>query len=206
MAYGIYSLEHKNVTIKNGIVRGFWYGVVVDGNGPPFDGSSENVVEGIHAEENMAVGIYVRGKNNIVRNNLAQGSGGTTSGCFPDCDAYGLSIGGDAARVLNNDVIGVDAQGVQSGYGLFMRDSPNSVVEGNRVSNVGSDSGSAYGIYIGNFFAADGSNQIVSDNRVSDAQYGIYFDGTTTGTYMNNVVRGADTAYTGGTAAGTTNY
>jgi parallel beta-helix repeat protein len=102
--------------------------------------------------------------------------------------------------VLNNDVTEVASDGAYSALGIILMDCANSVVSANRVGNVTEPGGSSFGIYVN-----DCTDALVSDNRISGVANGIVFE-TATGKYMNNMTMGVTTPYTGGTAAGSTNY
>ncbi len=134
-ATGINSNNRQNITIKNGTVRGFLYGILLGGSG-----SQGLIVEDIRADQNTYIGIYVLGDGNIVRNNQVVATGGTTC-CGANPDAYGILVVGDDPRVLNNDVINIVRQG--SGWAVAIRtDSPGGLVVNNRIT------GAKMGIYI----------------------------------------------------------
>lgn len=227
LAKGIYADQRKSVTIRNGTVKGFYFGIFLDDtSSPSFTTSQKHVVEDVRADGNYHTGIYVVGSGNIVRNNKVAGSGGTTVDTGPW--AHGIFVAGPGPRVLNNDVNDINAGGIGFGMGIYINHATNGFIQNNRVSDIYSPSGNAYGIYIqnsnssvvannvignpelnGNSYgiALDtGDDHVVSDNRITKMQYGIYFLGVTNGTYMNNLVRGSTTPYSGGTPAGSTNY
>jgi parallel beta-helix repeat protein len=83
--------------------------------------------------------------------------------------------------------------------GISLGNASNSVLAGNRIGSLTAPSGATYGIYL-----YSSSDSIVRDNSLSGMQYGIIFQGT--GKYMNNMTQGVGMPYTGGTAAGATNY
>ncbi len=200
--YGIVASSRYNITIRNGTVRGFWYGIFVDGNPlANYADSWGHVIEDIRAERNTEYGMAISGVGNVIRNNQVLATGIPTAP-----SATGIYIRGPGARVINNDVIGAVSRGPTFGIGVGTAsnsDASDGVVAGNRISNIISVGGYAgYGIAL-----ARGSNHIVKDNTLSSMQYGINIsDATTTGKYMSNVTQGVATPYTGGTAAGTTNY
>src|SRR5262245_11404776 len=112
-ATGIHALNRQNITIKNGTIRGFVQGVLLDDAGT----SQGHVVEDIRADGNTFRGIDVRGWRNIVRNNLVMSTGGCTS-CGANADATGIFVNGSGTRVLNNDVITVTKQGAGIATGI----------------------------------------------------------------------------------------
>src|SRR5262245_37058319 len=62
-AVGIHGLNRRNITIKNGTVRGFLRGIHLETSGGTSPG---HVVEGIRAEQNTFVGIHVEGAGILV--------------------------------------------------------------------------------------------------------------------------------------------
>ena len=202
-AYGIKVEKKQNVTVRNGIVRGFYVGVYFDDNSP-YITSRANVIEEIRADQNTYVGIHTKGMGNVIRNNIVSGTGGTTV-TTGDGATTGIGAQGTSARVLGNEVMDVASTGAYAGVGIVLMDGRNCIVADNRVSNITAASGQyAVGIAL----SSNLSNVVVTDNRLSGMKDGIYFGGTpvATGTYMNNLVRNATIRYTGGTAAGATNY
>jgi hypothetical protein len=158
------------------------------------------VIEDIRADQNTEFGMFLFGKNNVVRNCLIAETGGTT--IYPNSYAYGIYVLGQGARVLNNEVNEVTAVGSGSAYGVFMyvpAGAADSVVEGNRISTLSvPGAGASLGIVLN-----IGSAYHVSDNRLSGMMSGIVFTGGGTGKYMNNLTSGVTTPFTGGTAVGT---
>ena len=78
-ATGINASNRQNITIKNGTIRGFIYGIFLGDAGA----SQGHVVEDIRADQNTSIGIDVSGDGTIIRNNLVVATGGTTC-CGPN--------------------------------------------------------------------------------------------------------------------------
>src|SRR6185436_19576264 len=76
-ASGVFVNNRGNVIVKNGLVRGFFGGVVY----APGTNNNGNIVENILAVANTAFGIYIGGPgtNNTVRNCIVGTTGGTTA-------------------------------------------------------------------------------------------------------------------------------
>ena len=196
LANGIYAYQRKNITIRNGIIRGYFLGVNLD-DISPYSTSSGHLIEDVRFDGNTFIGMQVMGIGNTVRNNQAVNTGGTTQ----DTDALGIITAGSGARVLNNDIIGAAAS-TGDAYGIFIFQGDGTVVEGNRISNVTSGSGPSYGTYID--FSP---NTTVSGNRIAGVTTGgITYGSGSSGIYMGNTVSGATTPFFGGTPAGATNY
>jgi hypothetical protein len=200
-AVGIHALSRSEITIKNGTVRGFQTGIWLE-DANPYTTSRENVIEDIRADQNTQWGVYLMGKNNIVRNCLIAETGGTTTSA--NTSTFGIYVLGQGARVLNNDVMQVTAVGTGSAYGVFITvasGAANSVVQGNRISTISAPGGGfAMGIDL-----SSGTAYLVSENRLSGMTNGIYFDGSSSGKYLGNLTAGVTTPFTGGTAVGTNN-
>jgi hypothetical protein len=137
-AIGVYALNRQNITIKNGTVRGFFYGILLETAGA----SQGHVVEEIRADQNTFNGIQVQGAGNIVRNNQVVATGGTTA-LGPNADAYGILASGAGPRVLNNDVINTVKQGSATAWGIFFDTTVNGGMAVNNRITV-ADSGIEY--------------------------------------------------------------
>ncbi len=79
-AIGINSTDKINITIRNGIVRGFFTGIQLTGEG--------HVIEDVRAEQNLAIGIRAFGNNHVIRRNLVLATGGHSVHTF----ANGLEV------------------------------------------------------------------------------------------------------------------
>jgi hypothetical protein len=129
-AVGIHAFDRRNVTIKNGTVWGFVYGIDLEATSPPAT-LTGYVVDGVRAELNRARGIIVVGANSIVRNSVVANTGPTT---IPgNYSSYGIVVNGSGGRVLNNDVLTVTPTGVVFGYGILLGGN-NVLVVGNRIT------------------------------------------------------------------------
>jgi hypothetical protein len=180
-AAGIYSSQ-INVTIKNGIVRGFRYGIHLLGAGA--------VVEDVRADQNTIRGIYLSGDGSIVRRNHVVNTGGSTLSA--NADALGIACEAAGALVENNTVSGLSPSGSGVGVGIVVAGVSN-VVRGNTI--LGSSTPAAgYGVYLG-----VGSEVTVVDNVIRRFDIGVYYYGAS-GIYARNVADGCTTKYSGGTA------
>ena len=84
-ATGVFAGGQQNITIRNGTIRGFNYGIsMVVSNG---------TVEGIRADRNTFVGIGVTGAGTVIRNNQVVATGGTTVLTF---GPFGITASGPA--------------------------------------------------------------------------------------------------------------
>jgi len=193
-ANGIYAYQRKNITIRNGTIRGFVYGILLS-DVSPYATSQGHLIEDIRADNNTYTGISVRGRGSIVRRNQVMYSGG--SSVYPS--AYGIQLYGEGVKALNNDISRTSAFSFNNGYGLYLYKTNGAVVEGNRIVLVFSDLGPTYGLYIGN-----SNGVLVRDNSYNFAEYGIFY-ANSTGKYKDNLTSVVTTPFTGGTNAGGNN-
>ncbi len=190
---GIYAFQRKNITIKNGIIRGFFRGIWLDDNSP-FTTSQGHLIEDIRADKNTWIGFVISGRGNIVRRNQVVDTGGSSVSGSAD----GIIFFGPGARALNNDISGTAATGTSAAYGLHLAITNGAVVEGNHIDDVSSVTGATYGIY------SYGIGVLVRNNTVTSAYYGIFF-AALSGKYMDNLTSNVPTPFSGGTAVGTNN-
>jgi len=185
-ALGISADQRKNITIKNGTIRGFYRAIMLTGTG------QGHVVEGLRIEQNRLNGINITGAGTIIRFNQVVDTGGSTVAGTP----YGIVTFGDGARVLDNDVVGATASGSNYAYGIAILSGSGAIVANNRIDNISSVLGS-YGIRV------DVINALIRANSITNTSYGVVFNGS--GKYMNNLTANVTTPFAGGTAVGTNN-
>jgi hypothetical protein len=177
-SWGIRSYGHSNVTVRNGTVRGFNYGVsltaplgYVNTRVRP---SHSFLVENIRAIENRTAGIEVVGYDSQVRDNYIAHTGGS-----PDtgitAHAWGMIVGGDGLRVVNNDVTHTHVNTASSG-----------------------------GVTTAIFLSA-GQEFLIVDNRINEARFGIYSGNLNWGKYRDNITLNVAVPYTGGASIGNNN-
>lgn len=195
VAYGIFASKRKNIVIRNGVVRGFFYGILLSDTSPHTD-SQGHLVEDVLADQNTLVGIAVLGRGNTLRRNQVVDTGGSTM----NRDAYGMMVHGPGAQVLDNRIVTtaarVDGGGVA--YGIQAALSDDSIIQNNRLSVIqGDGAGTGRGIYI------TGSDYLtVRGNTVTSADYGVFYFGSS-GVYKDNVADNiAVVKYVNGTDGG----
>ena len=188
---GIQSTAENRITVRNGTVRRFGYGVALGNAGT----GDSLVVEHMRVEDSDGTGIQVIGRAAVVRHNKLINNGGT-----PGPGArYGINVSGPGSHVHDNEVVdtGIGAPGEVDGIRVAF--AAGSVVQRNVVSNSAAAGPFSRGIL---FIRATQSAAV--GNRVNGFANGIVFSGS--GIYMDNTVGGASTPFFGGTAAGATNF
>jgi len=188
--FGIFADQKKNITIRNGTIHGFQTAILLQDFSLTI--SSGHLIEDIRADNNTYIGFWVMGNGNIMRRNQVVNTGGSTNMGFTS--AYGIVSYGFGGRLISNDIIGTSASSTGS-HSVYLFDSDGSVIEGNRIDDATSDTGSAYGVYI-----SSSDHVLVVGNRLTSAQFGVLYD-TSTGKFRDNLTSNVGTAFTGGTDA-----
>jgi hypothetical protein len=137
MANGVYASGRSNITVRNGNIRGFRYGIYLDDPGNTTGG---HLIEGNLVQCNTAVGISVTGWGVVVRQNTVGDTGGATGGSVVGIEALGL------ARVTDNFVFHTKGDGSTAAvYGILAADG---FVSRNEVSTTTAQSygGTIYGV------------------------------------------------------------
>ena len=197
-AKGIYAFQRKNITIRNGTIRGFVRGIYLQDNSP-YTTSQGHLIEDIRADKNTLSGIWVEGRSSIVRRNQVVDTGGST--VFGN--AYGITLYGPGVRALINDISGTAATFSGMASGLYLREANGAVAEGNHIDDVRSGTGPIYGLQFYN-----SSDVLAVRNRITGTNNGIYYSaasGGSTGKYMDNLTSNVATPFFGGTPVGTNN-
>ena len=128
-AIGIGAVDGRNITIRNGTVRGFLTAIYLVDTGK----SQGNVVEDMRVDRNRLFGILAAGRGNVIRNNYVIGTGGSTC-CGPGMWAIGISVLGNSPRVLNNDVIDTTSPGDVASRGIRFSSGVGGIAVNNRIS------------------------------------------------------------------------
>ncbi len=196
-ANGIYANQRKNITIRNGVIRGFYRGIILT-DSSPYTTSQGHAISEVLVDQSTYIGILAYGRGMTIRRNQVVDTGGSTIAF----DGYGIFLRGPGNNIIDNQVITTTATSTGNAYGAFLGQAGNSMVKENRMSEVvASGTGISYGINI------TGSNDVmVRDNILTSADNGIFYTGGSTGLYGDNYTSGITTPFTSGTAAGTTNY
>lgn len=190
-ANGIYALNQDDITIRNGMIKGFKHGIFLDlvlsVNG--FSASSRgHVIEDIRAHRNILVGIAVKGTGGVLRNNHVLGTGINSGQAY----VHGITVNGPSNRLINNDVINTgEGQGPPGGVAIQL-EGDNCVVEGNRVSGKQ--------IYVDGMVVG-GLNLAVVNNRLTGT-FSVGMALSTGCVFRDNLVRSASYPYLGGTDTG----
>lgn len=165
-AFGIQAVGRRNVTIRDGTVRGFEEGISLSGG-------ANNVVERIRAERNTLRGIgNVGGERNIVRQSQVFETPGRMVG--PTFFApSALAVGGTGSRAVDNDVFGFPSTAAVNGVGIAVG-GLGVVVQGNRIGNP-KDAGPSIGIAVD----PGSSHVLVIDNRITTVETGVLADALT---------------------------
>lgn len=128
-AIGIGTLNHRDVTVKNGTIRLFQQCVVLDEATTPTQNRT-HLVEDLNVENCRFVGIRVEGQSSTVRRNVVRDTGGGLS-----LSGEAIAVNGQGSQVLDNLVhhviVGSTASVGISVSGLDM------MVVNNRVSGAG---------------------------------------------------------------------
>ena len=192
-ANGVSATNHKNITIKNGNIRGFLRAVYLHDTSGTFTTSQGHLVEDVRADQNTYAAIVVEGRGNVVRNNqVVDTTGTTTNGA--NSAVYGLQVIGPGSRVINND--STETVGVGSGiaYGIQVSTADGAVVENDRVGNSNLSAAST-AIDVGS-----GDDVLVVGNRMATTGNGVVYEGASTGKFRDNITSGVTNPYTPGGA------
>ena len=157
-AIGINATDRSNLTIRNCGLRGFFYGINLDGEG------AGHLVENNRIDGSTWVGIGVEGDGSVVRGNRVMDTGGTTLVANP-AKAIAIYTQWDV-EILGNLVSGVYAPAGSNGHAIAINPGNNlsgSVIDNNVKNVIGDGTGFAYGI---SFWGDAGQVSVDSNNLI----------------------------------------
>lgn len=188
-AVAVFADAQKDITVRNGTIRGF--GGAVDLGG--FTSAAQgNIVEDVRAEGSTAIAIKVAGAGSVARHNVVVRTGGSGGG-------IGILGLGSGVHILDNEVAETEAPGAQT-LAIEISNAPGAVVQGNVIANAALGRSDTVGIFV----SPTCPNASVVGNHVANQRKGLYMLSSVL--YKDNTVGGAITAFTGGIAAGATNF
>ena len=186
---GIYCDKFNRVTVKNGSVRGFRFGVTLVSDGAR--------VTDLIVGNNFGRGIGIAGNNVQILRNSVCNTGGAPSASFPS--AVGISLTGTYGTVIDNDVQNTFATDLTTNYadGILLGGCSNVVLSNNRVLDVEPSVPTNGGVSTG--IAADSTapsdNLIFLNNIVVTTQTGFDLSGGSSGKYGDNTTSNISTGY-----------
>jgi hypothetical protein len=177
-SFGIQSYNHSNITVRNGTIRGFNYGISLTAPlgyvNTTVRPSHSFLVENVRVIESRTAGIQVIGYDSQIRGNYIAHTGGSPDRRLSG-NAWGIIAAGDGLRVVDNDVTYTHV---------------NTAYSGGVTTAI---------------FLSGGSNMVAVNNRITEANFGIYSGGLNWGKYRDNITVNVSTPYTGGTSIGNNN-
>ncbi|HET6409348.1 MAG TPA: NosD domain-containing protein, partial [Chthoniobacteraceae bacterium] len=199
---GIYALDQKNITIRNGVIQDFHRGIFLDSGNVIF-AAGGHLVENIRADRCHSAGIEVEGRGSMLRNNWISNVRRVMSGT---ANTYGMRVSGSGLTIQSNrinDVYVPLGNNANVAHGITVDTGDSCRVVDNQISNTSlSVNISSVGLVMTNCAYA-----IVAGNHIIRSAAGIQFVDSDDLRYRDNTVTGALQAYfNDGTAdAGTGN-
>jgi parallel beta-helix repeat protein len=167
-AVGIRVNNTAYAIVRNGTIRGFSTGLLVDGAS-----SANHILENLIIDRSLSLGVQLGGSNITFRNNIVSNSGGLLE------DQNGVGIRADNAPNLtlyDNQIVSTHGNGISTGYALMVNGSPGAELRNNTIKDHG------YGILV------DSSNNVLIDrNRIFNGGFGVSVTNSTDSSCTNNV-------------------
>lgn len=181
---GVYiSPNLTNIKIKNGTIRGFFYGVHFD------DTSYQRTfyLDSVNIQDCTFRGVVATGKFNFISNCLINNISGTT--VYTNPFAIGIECTGTAI-IENNRILEVYGTGSGEGVHISSTDHGYETIINNNYCVNKNFNNHTWSIWVGG-----DSQAFVTNNIISNAENGISFSSTTSGGYKNNIFYNCTNTY-----------
>jgi hypothetical protein len=143
-ASGVYAVDRSNITIQNGTIRGFAYGIALENTAGDFANTTGLSVSEMLLELNRAVAIEVRGANTTLTKNLIQ-----TTGNSPYGGSVAINLFGPHPVLYQNNIIDTATQTPDSdAIDIQIIGGSTCDLQGNRMVNTVSTTGQSIGVLI----------------------------------------------------------
>lgn len=184
----------RSVTVRNGTIRRFLYGVYFLES----SASDYGLVEHIRAIDSSYGGIRVESNATVIRHNHVVNTHGGSPYASEGWPATAAGIGayGTNHRLVDNDVADTHGRAGAEGWGIWMNACDDCIVQGNRVGNATAD---ATSVGIGGGFSV---RTLIVGNRIVNVNVGIYAYTAGGILYRDNVTFGCTVPYGTGTDGG----
>ncbi|MGR8935474.1 MAG: hypothetical protein ACU837_13935 [Gammaproteobacteria bacterium] len=184
-AVGIYALDRKNIVLRNGVIRGFYYGVFFDDSDADYSNTGGYRLYDLALDINRYVGVWLEGNGSAINNVRINTTGGSTvvphawalvnAGANADigdnfiaataADVSGLALGifavGSTVNIHGNQVTNTTFGAGGQGIGIFAP-SPGDLIESNVVLN------SALVASTGGIVSGSATQDLCVNNRISN--------------------------------------
>lgn len=127
---GVTAEDHSHISIHNGTIRGFLYGVLLFDNSPGYSATSGHLISHVTFGHIQSVAIQIAGTGTEIRNNLFRWSGEGPNSGSPRI----LSVAGPGSRIHHNTITDTLVTAEDSGpNAIEVTYSPGCIVEDNKV-------------------------------------------------------------------------
>lgn len=203
-AIGIYTIDQQDITIRNGNLNGFFFGIyLADTKGSSTGADSRSgghIIEKMVIKNSLFRGIRLEGIHNTVRACTISDTGGTSF--FPNSFAIGIELIGPSVTIDNNVVNETYACGIGESVGIAFSNNCNGASASfNKISNTKRTStrcsflGHSFGIWVGGNSTLK-TNAYIRNNIINGMHNGFSFSSPTTGWYGYNQITNATCKYT----------
>ena len=168
-ATGVFAQARRGITIRNGTIRGFLYGILLGDDGAQgWAQGGGHLLRDLQLVRNYFRGIRVEGRADVVERCRIADTGGTTvfgAGNY----AFGVEVFGPGTQILSNVIDRTVAGAGGEAVGVSVSDGGSGVVvEGNVISNEALPAtANSFGVWVGG-----GSSVLLLDNRFARLSFG----------------------------------
>ena len=132
---GITAASKKNITIKNGTIRGFKEGIYLSGDALTGGG---HLIEDLLLDENTLRGIRLRGNGSVVRKNRISNTGRTDA----PSHSQAIKVGDRGNKIIDNEIFNTRSLNAYKipvvVDGISAREAEGVIISGNRITDTGS--------------------------------------------------------------------
>lgn len=188
-AKGVYALNRRNITLRNGVIRGFMYGVSLDDSDSDLSNTGGHRLYDLVLDNNTYSAAYIEGTGNSISNNRVSSTGGSTL----LSSAYALFNAGPSASMSGN-IIRTTVAHTNGGSIGIASSGGTAVIRDNEVTDTRFDSGgSGFGIIATGTGSVIENNAILNQAVVAGSQ-GINTSSSTQNICLNNKIAAFSTA------------
>ena len=170
LAMGVYAVDRNNISIRNGTIRGFTYGIGLENTAADFSSTVGHVISNMVLDQNRSIAIEVRGVGTVLRNNKIQHTHSSDFG-----SVIAVMIFGPGAQVQENDITNTStALDSTDATGIRIFAGPGCTVEANHIVNTTAPYQGGYGVLLWNSSSCVVSQNTFENRKESPLGYGVF--------------------------------
>jgi len=168
-AIGVYALDRNGISVLNGSIQRFMYGIAIENSASDYSNTGGHVVSDMDIVLSRVVAIEVRGVNTRLTRNLVESTGNGELG-----SSVAINVFGPGAYLYQNSIIDTAAQGDSASATDIQVSGGGCDLEENRLVNTVSAQNASWGVILWSATDCLVRNNMLDNRTTTPLDIGVY--------------------------------